>query len=156
MSSPSYNPQETAAVFAQERDAAGGADAPVAIGNVLNAAVKFTQVDIYTTFLAEYAFIDGDIVIHYFPPREQYVQVPGTDTHRLNADFNKRWRQVFPVVLSPVAEAYFRATKPTLVAQYVPEMTSWWMRCQGFAERLDPDGYVRSFFEVLDRALDAV
>lgn len=156
MSFPNYSARDTEEVFAQERAAAGGADAPVAIGNVLNAAIKFTQVDCYTTFLAEYAFIDGDIVFHYFPPREAYVQVPGTDAHRVTQDFQKRWRQVFPAVLSPVAEAYFRASRPTVAAQYVPEMTSWWMRCRGFAERLDPDGYVQQFLEKLDHALDAV
>lgn len=126
-----------------------------AMSGIYDAVVTFTQVENFTTFLAEYACVDGDIVLHFFPPREMYVQTPGTSTHRVLSDFMLRWQREFPRVLSPTAEAYFKATYPQLAADYVPEMTSWWMRASGFARTLDPDSFIRGFLESLDQALDA-
>jgi len=121
--------------------------------NVSNATVKFTQVEDYTTFLAEYAFIDGDIVVHLFPPIEQYVK---TDNGaRLLEEHLLRWQRSFPLVLSPVAEKYFAATRPVLMAQYVPEMTSWYFKAGGFARTLSPKELVLGFFARLDEAVDA-
>jgi len=150
MSSPQVkrvDPKEAEAAFLQE-SASAGADAPAAIGNVADAVVSFIKVEDYTTFVAEYAFIDGNIVLHFFHSRETW-----------NRD--DKWHvtyflDMFPSVLSQVAEAYFEATKPRIVAQYTPEMTSWYMRANGFAVRLDPDGFVRRFLSKLDVALDEV
>jgi hypothetical protein len=138
----------------QERQAAGGKDVPIAVGNVLNAMVKFTQVEIYTTFLAEYAFVDGNIVVHFFPAKEAYVEVGGR--HRVTEEALLHWQRVFPAVLSPTAEAYFHATLPIISAQYIPEMTSWYFRAGGFARRLQPEEFILRFFERLDDALDRV
>jgi len=144
---------ETAEVFAKMRQAAG-VDEPVALGNVLDAVVKFTQVDSYTTFAVEYACIDGAFVIHFFPPPEAYVMVEGV--RKIPSEYLLFWQKKFPAVLSPVAESYFKATYPQLMAQYVPELRSWYMRAGGFANRLDPDTFLQSFFALLDRALDAL
>ena len=126
---------------------------PGMVANVQDAVVKFTKVEDYTTFLAEYAFVDGDIVVHLFPPREQHVQV--ADGFKLLDEHLLRWQRLFPQVLSPVAEKYFAATYPVLMAQYVPEMTSWYFKAGGFARRLDPESFVLLFFSRLDQALDA-
>lgn len=139
-------------VFKEEAEQAGSS-APTAIGNVADAVVQFTKVELYNTFLAEYAFLDGDIVLHFFPPREAFTEVNGQ--LQLPLEQLHKWQQFFPAVLSPVAEEYFQATKPVVVAQYIPEMTSWWMRCGGFASRLGPDDFILKFLEKLDAALDA-
>lgn len=138
----------------QEKQAAGGKEAPVAIGNVLDAVVKFDKVEQYTTFLAEYALLDGDIVVHFFPAQEEYIEVAGR--HRVRDEFLLRWQRLFPEVLSPVAEKYFGATLPVISAQYVPEMTSWYFRAGGYANRLNATEFILKFFEHLDDALDHV
>jgi hypothetical protein len=123
-----------------------------AVGNVLDATVKFTKVEDYTTFLAEYAFIDGDVVVHFFLPREHYVQV--ADGYKPLDEHLIWWQRAFPQVLSPVAEKYFAATYPVLMAQYVPEMTSWYFKAGGYALRLDPEAFLLQFFSYLDQAID--
>lgn len=147
------DPAETREVFAQMRQSAGR-DEPVALGNVLDAVVKFTQVNSYTTFAVEYACVDGSFVIHFFPPPEAFVMVEGA--RKVPTEYLLFWQKKFPAVLSPVAEGYFKATYPQLMAQYVPEMRSWYMRAGGFANRLDPDTFLQQFFALLDRALDAL
>lgn len=139
-------------VFDDELTAAGGKLAPEAIGNVSDAVVQFTRVEGYTTFLAEYAFVDGNIIIHFFPPREAYTQVMGHP--KLTEEFALAWQRKFPMILSPTAEGYFKATLPVLSAQYIPEMQSWYMRAGGFALRLDPDAFVLAFFAKLDQEID--
>ena len=120
------------------------------IGNVRNAVVGdpekgLTKVEDYTTFLAEYTFLEGDIIVHFFQTKE-IAKAEGKDRY---------WLRIFPPVMSDTAEEYFQATKPRIFAEYVPEMTSWYMRCHGFANRLDPAGYILDFFEKLDDALEA-
>lgn len=138
--------------FALERQAAGGQDAPEGIANVANAVIKYEKVELYTTFLVEYAFVDSDIVIHFFPPREAFVRVH--EGYKINPDFHVKWQRAFPEVLSPVAEEYFQATKPRVIAQYTPELASWYMRCRGFADMIDPTTFVLRFFAKLDEGLD--
>lgn len=146
------DPRETLGVFHAERDAAGK-DAPTMIGGVQDAVVKFEQIDTYTTFNVEYALVGEHIVIHFFPPFEAYVATPGGGK-RVSEDYLLKWKRHFPEVLSPVAMEYFKAGLPTISATYVEEMTSWYMRCAGFANRLDPAALVLGFFEKLDQALD--
>jgi hypothetical protein len=144
---------ETKAVFAELRERAGGQEEPAALGNVLNAVVKFNQVRDYTTFLAEYTCLDGNIVVHFFPPLEAYVGVG--EARKVVEEYLLFWQKKFPLVLSPVAEDYFKATRPVLTAQYIPEMQSWYLKAGGFANRLDPDAFILKFFERLDAGLDA-
>lgn len=119
---------------------------------VKDAVVQFTSVENYTTFLAEFAFVGADIVVHFFPVKEAYMAVG--DRRRVSNDYLLYWQRHFPQVLSPVAEEYFHATKPVLVAQYIPEMTSWFMRAGGFVSQLNPTEFIVRFFEKLDDALE--
>lgn len=136
------DPSETKAAFGE-----GARNAPTEIANVKDAVVQFTKVEDFTTFLAEYTLVDSNIVFHFFMSRE---------VSQKDDKFQQSYLlDIFPNVLSPVAEAYFEATKPRVTAQYVPEMKSWWMRANGYATRLDPDGFVRRFLETLDGALDS-
>jgi len=149
-----YTAKQTDEVFDNERRQAGG-DAPVLIGNVKDAVIRFTEVKGFTTFLAEYAVQDGSYIVHFFPPRERYVPA-GQGKMQVHGEFLVKWQRTFPSVLSPAAERYFRATQPRLQAAYTAEMFSWWFKAAGFAERLDPDTYIMKFFEELDQALDAI
>jgi len=122
------------------------------VAGVSDAVVKFKQVECYTTFLAEYAAVDGNVIIHFFPPRESFTMVGGKPV--LSRDFMHWWQTRFPELLSPAAEEYFKATQPTLQAQYIPEMQSWWMRAGGFARRLGVSAFVEGFFSLLDQRID--
>lgn len=137
-----------------ERRQAGGAAAPELIGNVKDAVVNFTQIKDFTTFLAEYAIIDGSYVLHFFPPRERYVHT-GNGRYQVHGEFLIKWQRKFPAVLDPVAQEYFQATAPRLQAMYTAEMFSWWFKATGLAERFDPAGFILKFLEKLDSALDA-
>ncbi len=154
-STTTIDPRETAEVFRQAR-AQAGMEEPTAIGNVVDAVLNFTRVEDFTTFLAEYVFLDGNIVIHFFPPREAFELSQTSQQPRISAEYLKYWKRKFPTVLSPVAEEFFNATAPIITATYVEEMASWWMRANGYASRMDPDGFIRLFFAELDRSLDAV
>jgi len=149
------NPLETAEVFRKAREQAGDIDIGADIGGVADAVLKFTKVERYTTFLAEFVVSDGSIIVHFFPPREAYELSLSTQQPRVNAEFLRYWKTKFPEVLSPVASSYFMAAPPVLVATYVEEMTSWWMRVGGFSNRNDAESVINMFFDVLDAALDA-
>lgn len=110
--------------------------------SVSNAVPKFTQIDCFDTFKAEYVIQNGNYIIHFFLREEGNKITEGG------------WATLFPSILSPVAEEYFQATKPRIVAIYVPELKSWYMKANGFAHRLDADEFIDRFFEKLDAALD--
>jgi len=149
------DPSETAEVFRKAREQAGSVDIGADIGGVADAVLNFTKVENFTTFLAEFVVSDGAIIVHFFPPREAYEVSLATNQPRVTAEFLRYWKKKFPYILSPVAEDFFMATKPVLTAAYVEEMTSWWMRCGGYAGRDDAADVIMRFFLVLDSALDA-
>lgn len=156
LTAKTIDPKETADVFRKAREQAGS-DEPALIGGVLDAVVNFTKVEEYTTFLAEYAIVDGNIVVHFFPPREAFELSAHNGQPRVTAEFLRRWKRTFPEVLSPVAEDYFQATQPIVQAKYIEEMTSWWLRAGGFGTSvLDPDAFILRFFSRMDAALDVV
>lgn len=109
-----------------------------------NAIPQFQKVTKYTTFAAEYALIDNDIVVHFFLPPEQ--RMPEA------YDF---WATTFPNCLDVTARSFFNADYPRLVAKYTEEMTSWWFRANGFGHVLDLDALVQRFFAALDGTIDA-
>lgn len=154
MTATRVDPSETAAVFSAAR-AQAGRDEPELIGNVLDAALKYKKVENFTTFLAEYTLLDGNIVVHFFPPKEAWEGSLHNGQPRVSAEFMRGWKRTFPAILSPLAESYFKATMPVLQATYVGEMHSWWFRAGGFANGMDPDGLILAFFAQLDAALDA-
>lgn len=115
------------------------------VGGVADAVPEFIKIDCYTTFLAEYALIGPDVVLHFFCSKE---------VDKLARQIkDEYWLNIFPSCLSPVAESYFNATKPRITAQYVPEMVSWYMKCRGFARRLDPEAFIENFLDNLDVSL---
>ncbi len=150
------NPAETAEIFRQAREQAGGVDIGADLGGVQDAVLKFIKVEKFTTFLAEYVVSDGAIIVHFFPPREAFESSLVTKEPRVTAEYLRFWKMKFgPQILSPVAVDYFKAGPPLLTATYVEEMTSWWMRAGGYAYREDANEVIMRFFEILDAALDA-
>jgi hypothetical protein len=108
--------------------------------------LHFHKVDGYTTFSAEFAFEDNDIVFHFFQTAES------------RQGGERYWKEAFPAELEKVAMGFFAAGPPRLQATYVEdfELDSWWLRAFGFADVLDPDARARRFLALLDGALDAV
>jgi hypothetical protein len=114
---------------------------PDAFGNIAESVPKFTKVDDFTTFAAEYCRIDDNIVIHFFHPEDmEYTE--------------RYWLDVFPGVLDSVAREYFNADTPRLVAKYTEELRSWWFRANSYDHVIDVDYFVRRFFEKMDQALE--
>jgi hypothetical protein len=120
----------------------------VTTDDLARAVPKFTQVSDFTTFRAEYLIDDADYVLHFFLSAEFERRTP--------IEQSRYWLQVFPAVLSDVAESYFQASKPRVTAEYFEEVTSWYMRCRNFAQRLGPDEFIQRFLEVLDEGLERV
>jgi hypothetical protein len=108
---------------------------------------EFTRVRSYTTFEAEWAVIETDLVLHFYLPPELVEQA--------GADQGTYWREVFPAALDPTAQDFFKNRYPRIKAAYVEEMKSWWLRAYGFAG-LDPEGLVLKFLDTLDLAIDAM
>ena len=107
---------------------------------VEDAVPKFTQVDNYTTFRAEYTFLGEDIVAHFFVTSENN-----------SSDY---WLKTFPALLDACAREYFQADHPRLVAKYTDEVKSWWFKAHGYAHSLAPDKLMLGFFEALDHDLE--
>jgi hypothetical protein len=109
---------------------------------------KFTQLDGYHGFKAEYAIIRGDIVLHFFLPKHAQVNSP-----EARQAWMSYWLKDFPAKLDPVAQEYFEANHPRLMAKYTSEVASWWFKAQGFGEVLDVGEFVGGFLKKLDEAL---
>lgn len=113
--------------------------------------LQFIQVDDYTTFRAEFAITEGDIVFHFFKTAEVMAKPPEYQRHY--------WGTVFAHVLEPTAKALFKADYPRLKAQHIDDgemkLDSWWFRAYGFGHLLDPDALAFEFLDALDEALDA-
>lgn len=106
--------------------------------------IRFQVVDSYTTFAAEYAVSDGDIIFHFYPTLE---------VQKL-AEPKKYWLEKFPETLDRVAQEHFQAQFPRLKAAYTEEKASWWMRAFGFGMVLEPHQLTHNFFDKLDQTLD--
>jgi hypothetical protein len=105
------------------------------------APLQFTKVEDYTSFTAEYAWDDGDLVFHFF-------RAPDHDA--------AYWLQKFPSALDPVARQAFKAGPPRLRAAYTDEMDSWWLRAKGYTHLVDKDAFVARFLQKLDQTLDTM
>jgi hypothetical protein len=106
--------------------------------------LMFIQVNDYTSFRAEFAIADGDLVFHFYVTEE--IQKLGKP--------HDYWDTYFPEALQTVAREYFNSDFPQLQAQYVPEMASWWFRAKSFGQRLDPQRLSYRFLDKFDSALD--
>lgn len=108
--------------------------------------INFIDITEYTTFRAEFAVTEGDLVFHFFPTEEVHALTNPTP--------NKYWTELFPSLLEPVAKRYFNADETRLKAAYTAEQVSWWMRAFGFGQVLDPHKFAYGFLAELDAALD--
>lgn len=108
---------------------------------------KFTQVKDYTTFRAEHAIIDDDVVIHFFKP----------DQVKVSDDY---WKVQFADALSTVAQVHFQAAYPRLAAKFTEDdgignkIDSWWFRARNYVHILNIDHYLEKFFDALDTVMD--
>ena len=108
--------------------------------------IVFTPVQEYTTFDAEFAATDGDLVFHFYATKE-VNELPNP---------KKYWLEVFPSVLEATAKEYFKVEYPRLKAAYTEEKASWWMRAYGFGGLLDPHAFAYQFLVKLDAGLDGL
>lgn len=111
---------------------------------VVGAIPKFTKVDGYTNFLAEYALVGDNIVVHFYGTPERPWSEHGY------------WRRVFPEALNSQGQLHFRATKPRLRAMLTEEVRSWWFEAQNYAHIIDLSAYMIQFFDRLDAQIDAI
>lgn len=114
-----------------------------------DAVVQFTPVDNYTGFTAEYAWIDNDLVVHFFLPPEASDPTKGSSAQWLDW-----WTTQFPISLDAAARQFFSADYPRLVAKYTAELTSWWFRAHGYGDVLDRDAFAIKFMKDLDAEID--
>ena len=114
------------------------------------AALQFVKVSDFTTFDAQFAITEGDIVVQFFFSPEIKAWAPQQQI--------AYWGKVFPSALEPAAKKTFNADFPRLKAQHIYEpdlgINSWWFRAYGFGHLLDPHKLVYAFLEELDRGLD--
>lgn len=89
-------------------------------------------------FRAEYFFDDGDLIVHLFP-----------EAPRSGGSF-EQW---MGRALEQDAPEYFRATRPELEAQYVPQLDSYWLCAKGAGNSADPEERARRFFERIEARL---
>lgn len=128
-------------------------DQPVAtVQHILDGIPRFEKVRDYTTFDAEYTYLEEkDLVMHFFLTPEMLSLAKTDEGYPL---VERYWLAEFPKALDPVAQKHFDATAPRLQLSYTHEMTSWWFKAQGYGDRLDPDGFVVAFLDLLDSALE--
>lgn len=121
-------------------------------------ALVFTSVSSYTTFYAEYAIDNGNLIFHFFRSPE---------LEKLNKK-NRHWEDTFPVHLDQVARDFFKMDYPRLRATLVDNVlradadekeegeSSWWLKANGVANTPDPSGLAELFISKLDQSLDTV
>lgn len=111
-------------------------------------SLEFQQ-QTYEKFHVEYAFMEGNFVVHFFVHPDAIARYP-------EAVLEHWWQHDFAQCLSSVAQEYFRATLPRIMAKYTMETASWWFKAQGYGELLDPLGFLHAFFSLLDETLPNV
>ena len=133
--------------FEQESRQVGGA-----VAGIEQAVIQFTKINDFTTFKVEYAWVDGDLVIHFFLTAEMIQLNKTTDGGPAVKNY---WIRTFPLALDKASKEYFQADKPRLQAKYTEELASWYFRAQGYGDRIDPDRFAETFFDHLDQALES-
>lgn len=130
-----------------EKDSLRGVGAGVEQGVVEWKAMEFQQ-ELYGHFQVEFS-LGRDIVIHFFVH-------PDALSRWSERALEAWWQQVFPTVLSDVAQKHFNATIPRIMAKYTMETASWWFKAQGYGYLLDQTAFLHAFFELLDGSLPSV
>src|SRR3954464_8209789 len=82
--------------------------------------INFIDITEYTTFRAELAVTEGDLVFHFYPTEEVHALKDPTPM--------AYWPEPSPAILEPVAKKYFNADESRLKAAYTTEQVSWWLR----------------------------
>lgn len=124
---------------------------PEVVSGIQDAVINFTDVNDYTTFKAEYAWVDGDLIVHFFLTKEM---VQANKTEEGGPLVKQYWLHTFPLGLDKASKEYFQSDSPRLQAKYTDELASWYFRAQNYGDRLDPDLFVESFLEHLDQVLE--
>lgn len=121
--------------------------------DVERAIPKFISWD-YRSFKADFAVVNGDIIIQFYLPAwiPSLVGDLKKADPRVQAAWSAYWLEAFPAQLSPQAKEYFHADVPRLVAKYTEEVASWWFRAQGFGSVMNPQGLVAGFLLKFDQA----
>jgi hypothetical protein len=110
---------------------------------------------------------ERDYVVHFYPPAmmrfSPYAGIPETkdwpladETHEaIERRWNdsEYWSRWFPMTLDLIAQEWFGASAPTLEAQHVPELVSWFFTARGMALCLMPEDRIQGFLERLDREM---
>lgn len=109
---------------------------------------EFTTISKYRGFKVEHTTLKGDLVLHFFLPKHAQLNSP----EARNA-WMSYWLNKFPAKLDEVAQRYFEAGYPRLMAKYTSEVASWWFKAQGFGEVLDAGAFLQGFFDQLEAAL---
>jgi hypothetical protein len=135
---PTDDPQQVAALT----EAANAIDK---VRSLQTMAIQFIPNRDYTTFAAEVAVTEGDIVYHFYVTDE---------VNKLSSP-HAYWHERFPQALEKVAQEYFKAKFPRLKAAYTEEQASWWLRAFGFGRVLHPHRLARGLFDALDKELDS-
>jgi len=108
-------------------------------------APVFMAITDYTTFRAEYAVLDDDLVFHFY----------ATDEVNKLPDPWRYWKTTFARALAKVAKDHFQAEYPRVKAAYTDELASWWLRADRYGHVLDMDEFAKRFLSKLDQELDA-
>jgi hypothetical protein len=90
----------------------------------------------YECFTAKHAVVGHDLVIQFYLP-EAAGDLKTADA-RVQRQWESFWLEAFRDALSPVAQEYFQAEYPRLVAKYTEELASWWFRARGFGDSMSP------------------
>lgn len=85
--------------------------------------MKFEQ-NTYQNFHVEYAADDGNLVVHFFVHPDTIRTWP-------EVAVESWWQNAFASTLSDVAQDYFKATVPRIMAKYTMETASWWFKARG-------------------------
>lgn len=117
-------------------------------GPVAYEPTRFEQAA-FRNFRVEYAYNDGDFVVHFFVPDNALQR---WSEHALE----NWWLNAFATTMSDIAQEHFRATIPRIMAKYTMETASWWFKAQGYDYLLDPQAFLLAFFERLDDTLPGV
>lgn len=105
------------------------------------------------SFAAEYALIDGNIIIHFFLPVHAKAESFNKQPMEAREQWMAYWLKRFPVHLDRIARSYFEAEVPRLKAKYTEEVASWWFKADSYGHLLNVDKFVAGFFEQLDASL---
>lgn len=100
------------------------------------------------SFKVDYTILNGDLVLHFYLPKHATIDSPES-----RQAWMAYWLKDFPAKLDSIAQEYFEAGYPRLMAKYTEEVSSWWFKAQGFGVVLNVGEFVQKFLDKLDESL---